>query len=224
MAKKTVSSQQGQANADAIRQLWRAENASLKRLERLERTDVLRHGTKKETFQVEADKLGINVDTVAKMRRLAEQYTLEQIEVLCEKIILHASTFGPSHFLILLRMQNRKQRHILGRQAIRDCWSTSQLERAIQAAKAAEGKSRSQGSGRKPKVPDDPMEALIALQALCKKFNNWCEVALGQLPQDVQLPVKRATRVMAELLTAVGGHLPDVQQPGNEMMASQNHF
>ena len=218
-----MTDEKAEANAAANRKLWRAGVKSNARLAKLGRTDAdaIKHGRKAETFADEAQKLRTNIDTAKKMRRLAGEYTAGQIDALCDLVVKHGSSFSGTHMLILLRVENRKQRNTLAKQAIRESWSTSRLERAIQAAKG----ERRPNVGRKPKVPDDPVECLITLQALCAKFNAWCAAVLGRLPEKVQLPVNEATEAVEKVRAAVAGHLPKAGGRGpGEALDVQNHF
>jgi len=214
MTNKTVATETAQANANAIRQLWRQGNASLKRIQELEETRPrrLQYGHKAKTFKQEAQTLDISVDTAAKMRRLAEEYSADQIASLCNLVLRHNSPFSGTHLLILLRVEDRQQRDALTKQAIREGWSTSRLERVIQAAK---GKRRPH-VGRKPRMPADPVEALLTLDALCLKFNGWCDLVLGILPRKVHAPVKAATKAIEEVRSVVAEQLPKVSGKGQE--------
>src|SRR5437764_169036 len=109
---KTVTDEQAEANAREILQLWRQGQQSLRRLRKLEESDpaALKYGQKEDTFAGEAGLLGTNVDTAAKMRRVARGYTREQIKGLCALVRKHRSRFGPSHLLILLRVKSGGRR------------------------------------------------------------------------------------------------------------------
>ena len=97
MIEKTVASEKAQDNAAALRKLYNAGVQSRNRLARLQRTDAaaIRYGRKAETFKAEAARLNTNIDTAKKMRRLADEYTPEQVEALCEA--------AQSPLLLLLR-------------------------------------------------------------------------------------------------------------------------
>src|SRR3954452_471024 len=96
-----VTIEQARQNAAAIRKVWRDGQRSLARLQQLQRRDpsTLQHGCKMDTYTEEAQRLGTNVDTAAKMRRLAREYTREQIDTLCALVERHCSPFRPTHLL-----------------------------------------------------------------------------------------------------------------------------
>src|SRR4051812_5897266 len=96
-----VPGEQARHNAAAIRKVWRAGQRSMARLQQLQRKDpaALQHGRKMDTRTQEAQRLGTGVDTAAKMRRLAREYTREQIEAVCALVERQRSRFGPTHLL-----------------------------------------------------------------------------------------------------------------------------
>src|SRR5579871_3095253 len=150
MMKSTkVTAQQAKKNAEAILRFWKRGRNSHKQLRQLQSNDPhsLRFGNKAHTFENEAKRLGVNYDTASKMRRVAQEYTREQIEALCTQVMRHRSRFGPIHLLVLLRIQNRAQRDKLMRRAIREAWSNRRLKGAIQAMKGG----RRPFVGRKPR-------------------------------------------------------------------------
>src|SRR5438876_485366 len=107
-----VPADQARQNAAAIRRVWRAGQRSLARLQQLQRKDpdALQHGRKESTHTEEAQRLGTNFDTAAKMRRLAREYTREQIDAVCALVERQRSPFRPTPLLILLRVDDRARR------------------------------------------------------------------------------------------------------------------
>src|SRR4051794_40245773 len=187
----TVTPEKARANARKILQLWRQGRQSLNRLRKLNQSDpaALKYGRKEDTFAGEAGLLGTNVDTAAKMRRVARGYTREQIKGLCDLVRKHRSRFGPSHLLILLRVKKGTRRDAMTRQAVREGWTTVRLERAAQAEK----RTRREWVGRKPQVPEGRVEVLLTLDALSEKWCRWCEEADPGLPEELKGLVSRVT-------------------------------
>ncbi len=191
MKSKKVTPEEAQKNAEAVRRFWEDGQASLHRLQRLG-ADALKLGNKAATYAEEAKRLGTNIDRAAKQRRAAEEYTETQINALCESIERHRSRFGPSNLLVLLRVEDRRQRDAITRQAIRENWSYGKVVRAVQALRG----ERREHVGRRPRVPDDPVERLLALDAAAEKWCRWCDAALPQLPEALHpLVAKTATAV-----------------------------
>src|SRR5687767_3001269 len=92
MAKKsTVTTEQAEANAKHIRELWRRGCRSRERLRKLQRKDpaAVRYGRKERTLADDARLLSTNVDTAASMRRIAEDDSDEDIEALCAFVRQH---------------------------------------------------------------------------------------------------------------------------------------
>lgn len=199
---KNASPEQARANAVAIRKLWLAGQESLRRLERLPRSEpnALTHGHREETFHEEADRLKTNIDKAAKMRRIGKEYTSEQIDSICQLVERHLSRFGETNLTVLLRVEDRTKRDQIMRQAIKQNWSTTNLERAVQAVRP---RGRRRHVGRRPHLPDDPLQRMIALDALCDKWLRWVEEAGAELPKDVQSHLAPATGAMRTLKEAV---------------------
>ena len=70
-----------------------------------------------------ADALGVgvrlNVNTLGKMRRVAQEYAPEQIADLAARVREHHSRFSTSHLIRLLAVADRKARDGLERMAVR---------------------------------------------------------------------------------------------------------
>jgi hypothetical protein len=80
------------------------------------------------------------------------------------------------------------------KEAVREGWTTARLERSVQADR----RQRRPHVGRKPRVPADPTEPLLALDALGDKFMRWCEVAQADLPAGLRPLVERRPRPWAK--------------------------
>jgi len=205
MKSTKVTAQQANKNADAILRFWKKGRDSHKHLRQLQSNDphALRIGNKSRTFQNEATRIGVNFDTASKMRRVAQEYTLRQIEEIRTLVVRHRSRFGPIHMLALIRIKDRAQRDKLMRQAIREAWSNRQLKRTIQAMRGG----RRPYVGRKPGVPSDDKQRLLVLQVLAEKFCRFCVVARNDLPVELQPLVTKATASLQTIQKRVDHHL-----------------
>src|SRR5579871_422937 len=205
MKSTKVTAQQAKKNVEAICLFWKKGLDSRKRLRQLQRNDphALRIGNKARTFEREAQLLDVNIDTASKMRRVAEEYTREQIEAIGEQVKRHRSRFGQIHLLALIRIEDRAKRDKLMRQAIQQSWSNRQLKGAIQALKGG----RRPYVGRKPRVPSDGKQRLLALQALAEKFCRFCVAARNDLPGELQPLVTKATSSLQTIQKRVDHHL-----------------
>ncbi len=192
--------------ATALMDFYRKGRASLRRLDALGRRDpaALRYGRKQETLEAEARHAGLNRDLMQKAWRLAEAYTEEDIQAICQKVRERPARFGYSHLVKLLGVSDRGLRQELLDQAIEEQWSVGDLQRSIQARR-----DRRPHVGKKPREPKDVLEALLALQGLCMKFNRWCDVALGKLPAKVQQATRKADQAVREAGQAASGEMDE---------------
>jgi hypothetical protein len=166
-----------------------------------------KYGNKLDLLQAEADRLGMNPDTLKKAWKVGREYTREQIELFGGLVVKHRARFGPTHLTRLLAVSHRKGRDALARAAIRERWGVSRLERAIQAGKGG----RRPRVGKKPAIPDTEPELLVALTLLCDKWGRWVAAAGAQIPDDLRGVVDRATAAVAKVRNAVAAKLSEVE-------------
>ncbi|MBA4190267.1 MAG: hypothetical protein C0467_19960 [Planctomycetaceae bacterium] len=148
--------------------------------------------------------LGLNLDTLGKLRRIAADYDRKKIETMANKIRRHRSRFSTSHLIRSLAVADRKTRDSLLAQAIRESWTLSTLERHVQVARGA----RRVGAGRKPFVPPDKEQCLVVLEGLCLRWLRWTEDAATELPSGVRNLVRDADIAVAAVQTGLAKHLP----------------
>ena len=194
MAKsKQVSPEQAAANAKAIEDAWRKGRQSQRRLQQLKKDDptAYRRGYPAALQREEADRMGVSTaDLAGKFRRVGMQYSVDDIADIGEQVRKHNSRFAPLHLVDLLPVADRKQRDKLMRQAIRESWSQKEVQRAAQAANRHR---RQPGAGRKPHVPDDPRERLIALASHSDRFQRFADAVREGLPEQVRALALAAT-------------------------------
>jgi hypothetical protein len=182
-----------------------------------------RDGYGQGTVTVEAEKHGLNPDTVRKARQFADPvsgYTGAEVNALCRSIRevqeeQEGAVFGHTHLIRLLSVP-KKQRGKVQTAAIENGWSTAELEAHI----ATRFGSRRDG-GRKRRVPSDLPGVLVQLEGLCEGWRRWAEAVIpddGDAPQRqvrkrVELPaglltsVLAATKAIADLHDEVNGEL-----------------
>lgn len=148
--------------------------------------------------------LGLNLDTLGKLRRVATDYDKEQIEHLADQVRRHRSRFSTSHLIRSLAVGDRKARDSLLSQAVRESWTLSVLERRVQVARGA----RRAGAGRKPFVPADLDQSMVLLEGLCLRWLRWTEAAASGLPGDVRKLVRTADAAVAAVQAGLAKHLP----------------
>ena len=131
---------------------------------------------------------------------MGQLYTEAQIVELCTLIEKHESLFGPSHLSRALAVGDAKKRAAMVKRAIRGRWGVAKLARAAQAAGGRRG-----GVGKRPTVPQEPVELLHALAALCEKWTRFCAAAQGALPDELKDAVGRASRAVLKVREAAAG-------------------
>jgi hypothetical protein len=206
-----VSEDQAGRNADALLTLRAGGQDSLDHCP----PDTLTYGQSATQLNAElarltaaAGRLGVgvrlNVDTLGKMRRVAQEYTPEQVADLAARVRMHRSRFSTSHLIRLLALGDRKRRDALEENAVRGSWPLSLLERHVQIARRA----RRAGAGRNPQVPAGGKHRLVVLEGLCLKWVRWTGRAAARLPPDVRTLVEAADAAVGAVQDALAKHLP----------------
>jgi hypothetical protein len=192
-----VSIDEARANANGLLDFWQAGFKSLARLNRLQREapNCLHYPHKHATYADEAKRAGIGTDTLAKARRLAREYTKQEICDLCADVKKHCVPFSQTHMLRLLAVKPRSPRDRLIKQAITHGWTVRQLERAAQGLRG----SRRPHVGRRPQLPNDETELVMALEALCLRWRRWTEAARPRLPVHLHKPLDAAAKAVRRL-------------------------
>ncbi len=157
------------------------------------------------TVAVEAEKHGLNPDTVRKARHFADPvrgYTAAEVNALCRTIRevqeeQDGAVFGRTHLIRLLSVP-KKQRAKVQTLAIENGWSTAELEVHI----ASRFGSRRDG-GRKRRVPSDLPGVLVQLEGLCEGWRRWAEVVVGDESDDQQRQVRKRVELPTELFQSV---------------------
>jgi len=161
-----------------------------------------------------AGRLGVgvrlNIDTLGKMRRVAQEYAPEQIADLAARVREHRSRFSTSHLIRLPALGDRKRRDALEKNAVRGSWPLSLLERHVQIARRA----RRAGAGRNPQVPADGEHRLVVLEGLCLRWVRWTGRAAAKLPPDVRTLVEAADAAVGAVQDALAKHLPRAKAAG----------
>jgi hypothetical protein len=182
-------------------------------------------------IRAEAQRRHINEDTLRKARQFAdpvEGYTREELKELCDLIKRvqpeqdeRKAIFRRTHVIRLLSVRSKRRRRALQREAILGGWSTAALEAEI----AKRFGTRRHG-GRRRRIPPDPGDLLVQLEAMCEGWRRWQtelsreveegeegHASLADLPDTVRKEVEEAGRVLWRLHQAVVEALKD-SQPG----------
>lgn len=204
-----VKKAQARSNADAILQVWQQGKESQCRLDKLNESNpsALKFGNRGAVHRLEAEKLGTSLEAAEKMRRVAADYSREQIKELARHVRESHARFSKTHLLTLCRVKSRRQRKSLTRRAIEENWSVTKLDRAIQADK---GRRRA-AVGRKPWVPSDAVERLLALDAIGEKWCRWCDAARGGLPAGLLDLIDKSTATIRELQQAAAKQIQQLR-------------
>lgn len=178
--------------AKSLRAFWRTGATSWSRV-----APVYRHGRKADLLAAEAARLGVSGDTVRKAWVAADAFTREQVDELAALVVARRATFGPTHLVRLLALRDARRRWPLARSAIAGRWGLATLGRKVQAANGG----RRPGVGRRPAVPAAGAEFLCALDALCDKWERWCQTAVAgnAIPAELDDVIRRATAAVGRV-------------------------
>lgn len=118
---------------------------------------------------------------VSEVRRVAAEYTLQEIkEFVCEIQRCH-SRFSHTQMCDLLTINDRSLRETMIWQAIQENWTISRTR-----GKCRVVNKPTSNVGRKPIVPRDPIEALSKLDADCLKSIRFLDEFAKQISTEMQ--------------------------------------
>jgi hypothetical protein len=216
-----VTPEQAERNAEQIVRLWEWGHDSLKRCPKDEL--VYFEATKRQKAELARLKqrqqeekeplpLSLNLDVLGKMRRIADEYSAEQIEKLADLVREHRSRVATTHLIRALAVDDRRARDSLLAQAVRQSWPLSVLERRAQIARGR----RRVGAGRKPDVPRDHEQRLVMLEGLCIRWLRWADAAGGDLPHGLRKLVREADAAVAAVQSDVATRLRRPKNDGGD--------
>lgn len=164
-----------------------------------------RDGYGQGTVATEAERHGLNPDTIRKARQFADPlsgYTVAEVNELCRTIRdvqadQDGPVFGRTHLIRLLSVP-KKERGKVQQSAIENGWSTAELEAHI----ATRFGSRRDG-GRKRRVPADVLGVLAQLEGLCEGWRRWAEAVVGGDGDAPHRPIRKRVELPTELLESV---------------------
>jgi len=176
-----------------------------------------------------AEKLDMNPDTVRKARQFVALYSPEEVKDLCDlcqaeqtEMADKKAVFGPSHVILLLTVADKRRRAGLQRRAIKEGWSTNQLQARIKAKFG----TRREG-GHPPTVFTDPEDVYAQLETMCMQWLKWVDalypdedgpkppVAFSDLTRAVQEHLSNADECLIQLARAVTAQMRRLN-PGRE--------
>lgn len=187
----------------------------------------------KRLIDAEAERLGVNEDTLRKARQFREEYGRDGLKQLCQLIREKQSgmerdrpVFSTSHLIRLLTVADKDERELLQREAVAGAWSRQRLN--VEIAKRY-GPRRD--AGRRPYVPPDLGGAYAKIESFCEGFRRWLEelaredaagehVVLEDLPAWVRKKVREAGQVLERLQEAVTRELKK-EWPDRELRKAQ---
>lgn len=155
-------------------------------------------------IDTEAERIGINPDTLRKARQFADPeqgYTRSELADLCRELRRipgdeREAAIARSHVIRLLTVKNKRQRRALQRRAIAAGWSLGQLDAAI----AAHFGTRRAG-GRRAYVPTDLDHALGRMERMCERWRRWYrELQAGDEPRSEHVTLSDMSPKIQSLL------------------------
>lgn len=180
----------------------------------------------------EAERLGINADTLRKARQFAdpaEGYSPAELDALCRLVSEvqpgqeRGAVFGKTHVIRIVSVE-KQFRAGLQKAAVDGAWSTGELEAQI----ASRYGSRRDG-GRKRRAPPDALALLTQLEQLCERWRRWVSLVtpedgakstraatLEGVPDDIRALVDQAAAAIKTLHKAAACELL-ARKPGRVM-------
>lgn len=175
--------------------------------------------------EAEAKRQGVTKAKLIIARRFANKrlgYTSADLERLCRELEKHPPAsrtniaFGMSHIYALLRVKDKRARDELQKQAIRNCWSVSELRNQIMGV---EGESRK--GGRRMRLPEDSDELRSLVGRQTQRWSRFLDEllrtepkttisTLGKLPKKIQPLISE----MKELCERTLRELSDAKKSG----------
>jgi hypothetical protein len=194
-----------------IREYHRQGRASLREL-----PERGRYGQR--ALDEQAERLGWNVTRLRKARQFADPaagYSREQLNELFRLLRAHRPVFGTAHAGVLVTASWAEGRAELQRLCLEGNWSKAELEAHV---KARLGPRRF--GGRRRRVAEDPIQALVQLDEFADSWQRWYAIAverpqdngrgksvLDRLPEPVRIETRKVQRAVRRLREAVAGAL-----------------
>jgi hypothetical protein len=155
----------------------------------------------------DAEKRGMNPDTLRKAQRFADLYDAGAIKKLLAQCKVSDYVIGPTHIIELLRVPIPKERRHFQTKMIAEGWTRSQLAQQIMSRYGAR-----RVGGRSPRVPRDKAQLLSQIEGMCEHWRRWhkklmagnAEEAVADapgslLPRSVRQLVEKAVAQIAVL-------------------------
>ena len=166
----------------------------------------------------EAERIGMNEDTVRKARHFADPergYTREELNNLCRLIATQkdqdedCAVFSKTHIIRLLSIRPRAIRTKLQRQAIKEGWSIDDLDAQISKRFGTRG-----DGGKRRKIPSSAVDLLAQLENMCESWRRWHTQVFGEEVKGVSEhpALDDLPEELVALLTATGKKLHLLQQ------------
>jgi hypothetical protein len=196
--------------AEAVRQIKAYYERGTQSLEELPERG--RYGAR--AIAAQAERLGWAETKLRKARQFADPvlgYSRDQLHELFSLLREHRPVFGVCHVGVLVSAPWAEGRAELQRRCILGNWSKDRLEAEVKVLLG----TRNWG-GRRRRVADDPVLALVQVYEMADTWLRWHTVAAGEprgnghsasvldrLPESVRAKVHKITGAMRRLRTAV---------------------
>ena len=140
-----------------------------------------------------------NSTHLGKVRRIAENFTADEIRWMSDLIRTRGSSFGTAHLIRSLAVTSARKRIALIRNAIENSLPLRQFDTRVQVTH----KVRRANVGRKPHVPDDFKSVVTELERMTVKWLRWTERAKGKFDRKLLTRVESADRAVLAVQQAL---------------------
>ena len=152
-------------------------------------------------------------------------FTKDELDELCVFIIQNQMSqdatlpvFGKSHVIRLLTVRPKHRRKALQGAAIKNAWSVSRLE-----AEIGKRYGTRRDGGRQRRIPKDQADFFLQIEQMTERWRRWWRevtrkpeelkeqhVLLSDIPPEMGKKVKKASKAVIDLQTAVVEHLKEI--------------
>ncbi|CAN5333810.1 hypothetical protein BH11PLA2_BH11PLA2_46840 [soil metagenome] len=136
-----------------------------------------------------------NPTTILKYWKVAEVFSESKIHKLAQKISNRGSRFAPSHLMRCLAVTDPDSFQNLLMDAVKASWGAKKVEAGVRASRSR----RSQVSGRRPQVSDEPAGLVVQAEQLCITWLRWFDTAKPRFEKRERSVIQKARESVLEV-------------------------
>src|SRR5262249_33449602 len=140
-------------------------------------------------IETEAERRGINPDTIRKARQFASAagYTRQEMRELCALIERvqpdqppEKAIVGKTHVLRLLTVKPKSVRRMVQRETVEQGWSLAELD-----AELMKRFGPRRQAGRRRRIPSETADVMTQAEGMCETWRRWRDNLLGSPEEDI---------------------------------------